>query len=599
MLEWWRDYVDLGGVLIVAGGSRGDFEAIAHPQKVFVDDPHLHTVDHQREFQSYSGVFAAVAGWLTGREYTHISFCEYDHLPLVADFNERQCERLVAQDADVIGCQVHRVDGTNHPHYLYHHSNPEFHRFWENITRRPDPEVVLSMFGSGSFWTREAFDAVASGEEPFRIYLEIYLPTLAHHLGFRVRDLPDQNPFVQVAPDLGANLAAVRAAGAWSAHPVKDRWTRGAPPASASVVPRGPRGRNSVRRVMWLPAHPSAGSVSMLRHWRELDAVVRTHPDPRFEVTCPLGLPPGLVRPAGRLTRAWEKYRAYPRLLEQAGEVDVVHILDHAFAHLLEAAPRGAKKIVTVHDLAPLEDGSLTPAQERRFRKTLSWMKRADLLLCDSEFTARTVRAFIGGGVQVEVLLLGVNTDAFAERHDLPSRLTPPPAPRLLSIGSCLARKNLHALPQILKHVIREIGPVSLLRVGDALPAALRTELDELFLPGRFVEYGCASDEDVIAIYQTSDLLVFPSTLEGFGLPLVEAMAAGCAVVTSRASSLPEVGGDAVLYFDPRDPDEAAARIVEVLRQPALHETLLHLGRQRARELSWEKHWKKLAEFYA
>ena len=226
MLGWWAKLIDPAQVLIAGGGRREDFEGITHAQKIFIEDPRLHTVDHQREFQSYTDVFRSVSGWLSGRDFTHVSFCEYDHLPLTADFNARQLARLADENADVIGCQVRRVDGTNHPHYLYHHSNPEFHRFWEKVTRRADPEVVLSMFGSGSFWTREAFDAVAAGTEPFRIYLEIYLPTLAHHLGFRVRDLPDQNAFVQVFRDLESELDEARAAGAWAVHPVKNRWAR-------------------------------------------------------------------------------------------------------------------------------------------------------------------------------------------------------------------------------------------------------------------------------------------------------------------------------------------------------------------------------------
>jgi len=65
---------------------------------------------------------------------------------------------------------------------------------------------------------------VAASTEPFRVYLEIYLPTLAHHLGFRVRDVPEQGRFVTVTPERGAILDELRAAGAWAAHPVKRRW---------------------------------------------------------------------------------------------------------------------------------------------------------------------------------------------------------------------------------------------------------------------------------------------------------------------------------------------------------------------------------------
>jgi len=80
------------------------------------------------------------------------------------------------------------------------------------------------MFGSGSFWTREAFEAVAAQAEPMPIYLELDLPTLAHHLGFRVRDLPDQNQFVCVRPDRTEEREIARRKGAWALHPVKYLW---------------------------------------------------------------------------------------------------------------------------------------------------------------------------------------------------------------------------------------------------------------------------------------------------------------------------------------------------------------------------------------
>jgi hypothetical protein len=224
MLEWWRDCVLLEGVLIVAGGTRADFDGITHPEKVHVTDPRLQTRDHQRELQSYTVVYAAIAQWLDGRDFTHMLFCEYDHLPLVADFNQRYLDRLSAEDADVIGCQLRRVDGTSDPHYLQHQALPGFHEHWERISCRDDRRVILSMFGSGSLWTRAAFEAVASSAEPFPSYLELYLPTLAHHLGYRLRDLPDQNAHVRVLPHLDDRIEAVRRTGAWSAHPVKQRW---------------------------------------------------------------------------------------------------------------------------------------------------------------------------------------------------------------------------------------------------------------------------------------------------------------------------------------------------------------------------------------
>jgi hypothetical protein len=97
-------------------------------------------------------------------------------------------------------------------------------KYWERITQRAEPEVVLSMFGSGSFWTREAFCAVAAPDEPFPVYMEIYLPTLAHHLGFRVRDFADQNRFVRALPNEICGIEEARRQGAWTLHPVKRMW---------------------------------------------------------------------------------------------------------------------------------------------------------------------------------------------------------------------------------------------------------------------------------------------------------------------------------------------------------------------------------------
>ena len=163
---------------------------------------------------------------MSGRDFTHVHFCEYDHVPLAPDLNARQIARLASESADVIGCRVLRVDGTSDPHYLYHAGNAVFHEFWKQVTRRDDPGVALSMFVTGSVWTRAAFDAVAAIEEPFPMYLEIYLPTLAHHLGFRVRNLPDQNPFVRNLGDMAENMDEARRAGAWAVHPVKGQWER-------------------------------------------------------------------------------------------------------------------------------------------------------------------------------------------------------------------------------------------------------------------------------------------------------------------------------------------------------------------------------------
>ena len=225
MVQWWEQHAPGPDILIAYGGTRQAFESLGVPTKVCVEDSRLRTRDHQRERQSFSGVFIAVNEWLRARPgYRLIHLSEFDCVPLCDDLFARLEARLANDNADVLGCHLVRVDGTNHPHYLYHAGDERFAQFLRKISRRADAQVVLAMLGCVSFWKREAFTAVADAEETAPIYLEIALPTLAHHLGFRVRGLSEQSAFVQPVGDFLPQLEALRAAGAWMAHPVKGFW---------------------------------------------------------------------------------------------------------------------------------------------------------------------------------------------------------------------------------------------------------------------------------------------------------------------------------------------------------------------------------------
>ena len=230
LLQVWKPAIDCGNLLIAHGGSRLDFEAVTHEPKIYIEDPRLRTRNHPRELQSLTGVFKAVAAWLHERaNFQFVHLVEYDHLPLVDDLNDRQIQRLHKEAADVLAYHVARLDGTNHPHYLHHIAKAGFRQFFAKLSRRENTDVVLSMLGTGSFWTREAFDAVAQIDEPLPMYFELYLPTLAHHLGFRVRGFAEQNAFVASIGDRAAELQSARTAGAWTLHPVKQLRSRRSP----------------------------------------------------------------------------------------------------------------------------------------------------------------------------------------------------------------------------------------------------------------------------------------------------------------------------------------------------------------------------------
>ena len=114
-----------------------------------------------------------------------------------------------------------------------------------------------------------------------------------------------------------------------------------------------------------------------------------------------------------------------------------------------------------------------------------------------------------------------------------------------------------------------------------------------------YVEYlGRLSDEEMVKVYKNSQAFVFPSLIEGFGLPGLEAMAVGLPVIAARASCLPEIYGDAALYFDPHDVNDLISKIQSVLSDKNLVKSLTQKGKQQVKKYSWAKMAKQTWEIY-
>ncbi|HMP89044.1 MAG TPA: hypothetical protein PJ991_02525 [Kiritimatiellia bacterium] len=219
----WRETVCPGqDYLLAFSGGDSEFEELNHEPKIQVPNDRLSTRHHQRERQAYIDVWRKIADWLSTQDHTHVLFMEYDHLPMRADFASIWMDYHLKRDADITGFAVTRVDGTNNPHYLYHDVDHALTRFLQTFTRRADPRVAISMLGTGSLWNREAFLAVANFPETMPVYLELWMPTVAHHLGFRVLDVPEeQKVWVRSRGEFSDRIDAARQAGAWSIHPIK------------------------------------------------------------------------------------------------------------------------------------------------------------------------------------------------------------------------------------------------------------------------------------------------------------------------------------------------------------------------------------------
>jgi hypothetical protein len=210
---WSKAGFGADSVLLTYGGPEGGFGGIGHANKILLGGRGHRTADHQRDRQSYREIFSKAAAWADGRGFTHILFHEYDHVPLVADLAARLPECLREEGADVLCCHLGRVDGSNHPHWL------------DCMGEDPAGGPVLSMLGTGHFWTLEAWNATAADQSLAHWYLELDLPTTALRNGFRIRQLAAQNPFVKALEHDRPDPAAAAGRGAWTLHPVKKRST--------------------------------------------------------------------------------------------------------------------------------------------------------------------------------------------------------------------------------------------------------------------------------------------------------------------------------------------------------------------------------------
>jgi glycosyltransferase involved in cell wall biosynthesis len=211
--------------------------------------------------------------------------------------------------------------------------------------------------------------------------------------------------------------------------------------------------------------------------------------------------------------------------------------------------------------------------------------QRSRRILTLSESAKDDVVGFLGVPPErVDVTYLGPGLDDAVTpvpEDELRRRFDLGEGPVVLSVSAKRPHKNLERL---FKAFSRVEGAV-LLVTGYPTPfeAELRRKAGERV---RFA--GWVSDEELAGVYDLSACLAFPSLAEGFGLPVLEAMRHGLPVVCSNATSLPEIAGDAALYFEPTDTEELAGALERVLSDAELHRRLAAAGKVQARKFSWE-----------
>ena len=242
---------------------------------------------------------------------------------------------------------------------------------------------------------------------------------------------------------------------------------------------------------------------------------------------------------------------------------------------------RFRRSVCTFHDLFVMTSEYSTPDFRSRFTKQArEAAERADLIICVSEFTARQVESLLHvERSRLRVVHHGtrfVETPVSVERQ-----------PWILHVGAVQARKNLTRLIEAFETAAP--APWRLVLAGGEGFGAAQVRARASASPARDrIQFtGWVDDRSLTELYARSSLLAFPSLDEGFGIPVLEAMAWGLPVVASNRSSLPEVCGDAALLVDPTDTEALSAAIRSIIENPALAAGMAARGRERARQRPW------------
>jgi O-antigen biosynthesis alpha-1,2-mannosyltransferase len=266
--------------------------------------------------------------------------------------------------------------------------------------------------------------------------------------------------------------------------------------------------------------------------------------------------------------------------------------------HTLAQRPpafRFKKEVVTVHDIFPITGSDYsTPEFQRKFSKLLSEaVFRADHVITPSRYTAeQLIRRLEVPREKITVIPEGVDLPAVnlagEARARMRERLTGAASEMVLSVGVLQTRKNTLNVLRALEILPARYGLV--LAGGDGHGSeAIHDYIRRQQLGSRIRVLGHVPATELSALYQAASVLLFPSREEGFGLPVLEAMANGLPVVASRSSALPEVGGDAALYVDPEAPRDLAEKVRQAVEDAPLRQTMIERGLARAREFSWRR----------
>ncbi len=301
------------------------------------------------------------------------------------------------------------------------------------------------------------------------------------------------------------------------------------------------------------------------------------------------------------LNRMWD----YPRLVAaRAPDLDLYHVADHSYAHLVHSLPPH-RTGVYCHDIdlfRSLARPELRPAWFRRMaRYVADGMAKASVVFHSTmAVRAEIVRDGLCDPARLVHAPYGIAPE-FVPQSKISDRMpfvpVPPQTRFLLHVSSCIPRKRVDVLLDLFAELRRADPELRLVQIGGEWSAQQRAQIEWHRMGGAIQQHRGLSRAQIADLYQRAQLVLLPSEAEGFGLPVLEALACGTTVVASDLPVLREVGGEATIYLPAGDVASWAAAVARLLQAPASAPNAAARAAQAAK-FSWTAHAKIIGEAY-
>jgi len=297
-----------------------------------------------------------------------------------------------------------------------------------------------------------------------------------------------------------------------------------------------------------------------------------------------------------------DRYKYQLEVKKNIKDANIKHITSQEFAYLLNSIKMDMS-VVTCYDLIPW---AFEKNHSKIWKNNIAGLKKAKRIMTISEFSKSEIIKYLDYPEdKIHIVSPAVDHDVYFENENkeiLNKFHISNEEKVVLYVGSETPRMNVPVLIKAFSKLKKKIPGIKMVKIGESQSYGARENIlkliNELDLQDDIIFVGYVKEEDMPRWYNAADILVYPCTYAGFGLPPLEAMSCGTPVITSNTTSLPEVVGDAGLMVNPQNFELMADMIYNLLKDDELRNDMIIKGLKRAKMFSWDESAKKTLKIY-